>query len=396
MIKSGSVSRFVAFSARIQRLIRFAGCFGLGIALLASVAATPPSAESPDEQYLHIMSIIDRADALRTAGQADAAHVKYLEAEKALLAFKSANPLFSPKTVAYRLKEVTERADERPTIPAQTNTASTASAEPAAAKSNVKLLEAGAEPRRVLRYHVKPGDRQVAIVTTKSKLEMPTPPAGQGAAPQMPPNTPAVSIPMDITVQNIAANGDITYQAVMGEATLVQDTNTTPEAAQAMQAALAGIKGITGTTIMSDRGVTKKSEIKAPATATPQARQLADQVKQATSGFSVELPEEAVGSGAKWEVKEQTKVQATTVEQSGTYELTSLDGDKLTAKFSGSMEAGTKAAASGASGTVSGTVNADLSKAVSPSAEVNVHTELIGRDKNPIMKMDLSVSIQAQ
>jgi len=141
---------------------------------------------------------------------------------------------------------------------------------------------------------------------------------------------------------------------------------------------------------------TKKSEIKAPATANVQARQLADQIKQATSGFSVELPEEAVGSGAKWEVKEQTKVQATTVEQSGTYELTSLDGDKLTAKFSGSMEAGTKGAASGATGTVSGTVNADLSKAVSPSAEVNVHTELIGRDKNSIMKMDLSVSIQAQ
>jgi len=49
------------------------------------------------------------------------------------------------------------------------------------------------------------------------------------------------------------------------------------------------------------------------------------------------------------------------------------------------------------SGTVSGTVNADLSKVVASSAEVNVHTELpIGRDKNTIMKMDVSVSIQAQ
>jgi hypothetical protein len=399
MTKSGSVSRFVAFRASIQRLIRFTGCFGLMIALLAGVAATSPSSQSPDEQYLDIMSIIDRADALRTAGQADAAHVKYLQAEKALLAFKSANPLFSPRTVAYRLKEVTERADERPAIPAQTNAASTASAAPAAApaKSNVKLLEAGAEPRSVLRYHVKPGDKQVAILTMKTKLDLPATAAGQAGATVTPANNPGISIPMDITVQNIAANGDITYVAVMGEATLLQDTNTTPENVQAMQAAVAGIKGITATTIMSNRGVTKKSEIKAPATASPQARQLADQMKQVSSAFSMELPEEPVGSGAKWEVKEQTKVQASSVEETRTYEMTSVDGDKLTAKLSAGVDSGSKAAASGVSGSASGTVNADLSKAVAPSAEVNVHTELpMGRDKNAIMKMDVSISIQAQ
>src|SRR5690348_3440289 len=100
MIKSGSVSRFVASRAKFQPLIRFTGRFCLVTALLAGVAATTPSNESPEEQYIHIMAIVEKADALRTSGQLEAAHVKYVEAEKALTSFKAANPVFFPKTVA--------------------------------------------------------------------------------------------------------------------------------------------------------------------------------------------------------------------------------------------------------------------------------------------------------
>jgi len=403
MIKSGSASRLVAFCARISPLVRFTGGAGLAIALLANVAATSPNALSPDEQYIQIMAMIDRADALRKSGQMEAAHVRYLQAEKALLAFKAANPLFEPKTVAYRLKEVTDRADERPAVPAQTNSSTTKpganlEAESSGAKETVKLLEAGAEPRSTLRYHIKPGDKQMALVTTKVKLDVPMPPAQPGAAPQQVPNIPAISIPMDITVQGIAPNGDITFQSVMGEATLVQDTNTPPEVAQAMQTALAGIKGVTGTSVITSRGLMKKSDIKTPATANAQARQFIEQIKQATTSLSLELPEEAVGVGAKWQVKQQTKVQAATVEQTGTYELTALDGDKLTAKFNETEEAaGKAAAATGISGSVSGTATVDLSKVVAPAVEVHIHNEVpMGRDKNVLMKMDISISIEAQ
>lgn len=402
MIKSGSVSRLVAFRARISPLVRFTGCFGLVIALLGNVAATSPNAQSPEEQYIQIMAIIDRADALRTSGQAEAARVKYLQAEKALLLFKATNPMFFPKTVAYRLKEVTDRADERPAIPAQTNSTTKSSAnleaEQSGAKSNVKLLEAGAEPRSTLRYHVKAGDKQMAIVTTKVKLDVPMPAAGQaGGAPQQIPNIPAISIPMDITVQSVAANGDITFQSVMGEATLAQDTNTPPEVAQGMQTALAGVKGLTGTTVISSRGLVKKSDIRTPATANPQARQFMEQIKQATSSVSVELPEEPVGVGAKWEVKQQNKVQGATIELTGTYDLTSLEGDKFTAKFNETeASAASKAgAASAMSGNVSGTATVDLSKVVAPAVEVHVHNE-VPMGKNVLMKMDISISIEAQ
>jgi len=268
-------------------------------------------------------------------------------------------------------------------------------AEQAAPKSNVKLAEPGAEPRSVLRYHPKAGDKQMAILTLKVKLDVPMPQAAPGAALQAPPSIPAMTIPMDISVQSVGANGDITYQTVMGEATLVQDTNTTPEVAQAMQPVLAGLKGITGTVVMSNRGVTKKTDIKAPANANPQARQFVDQIKGATAASSVEFPEEAVGVGAKWDSKEQTKVQGATVEQTGSYEVTSLEGDKLTAKFTGGVDAGSKAAAAGMNVSVSGTATVDLSKVVAPTAEIHVHTEL-PMGKAGVMKEDVTMSIEAQ
>jgi hypothetical protein len=396
------VSRLMAVRARVSSLVRFTGCAGLGIALLVSVAATPaPNMQGPDEQYIHIMAVIDRADALRTAGQAEAAHAKYLEAEKALLLFKSANPLFDPKTVAYRLKEVSERADVRPTITEATNSvkANLEAAAPAA-KTNVKLLEAGAEPRAVLRYHVKPGDKQSAIMTWKVKTELPAGMTGQGGAAPAAPTIPEISIPVDYAVQSVAANGDVTYTAVMGEPTVAQDTNTPPEMMQQMQTMFASLKGASSTWVKTSRGASKRLDAKGGATASPQVRQMLDQFSESADIMNVELPEEAVGPGAKWEVKNTTKVQASSVSETGSFELVSVDGDKLGTKFDVTIDAAagkTAAAAAQPNGTASGTVNVDLSKLVGSSSKLNIHMEApMNREKTQVVKIDISMSIDAQ
>jgi hypothetical protein len=138
---------------------------------------------------------------------------------------------------------------------------------------------------------------------------------------------------------------------------------------------------------MSNRGVTKKADMKAPANANPQARLFVDQIKQAVSGLNLELPEEAVGVGAKWEFKEMGKGQASAAEQGATCELTALEGDKLTAKFS---------TGSGAGGSALGTAKIDLTKPVASSAEINIHTEVPMRDKNMVMRMDINMTIESQ
>jgi hypothetical protein len=416
MIKSGSAPRLAPFGATIQSLARFKWVFSLVIALLVTVAATPPPGQAnPDEQYIKIMAIIDKADALRAAGQADAARAKYAEAERALLVFKANNPLFAPKTVAYRLKIVTERADARPPVVTPTNSSTAkpkakAETEPAAAavaKGGVKLLEPGAEPRNVLRYHPKPGDKQTAVMTVKIKMDMPMP-AGPGGAAAAMPTIPTMNIPMDITVQSIAANGDITFESVMGEATLTEEPGIAPEVIQGMKTALTGIKGLSTVGVLSSRGITKKMDMKAPPNENPQMRQFMDQIKEGTGNMGVPFPEEPVGAGAKWEAVKPSKMQAMTVNQTGNYELVSVEGDKVSTKFTMNFDAANQKGQAPApgqpdvlqmNGKANGTSNLDLSRLLGTSAKFDMHMEMkmemtMGNQKRPMdMKMDMNMSL---
>jgi len=401
MIKSGLTPRPATFGAKIQSSVRSTWFFSLIIAVLVTVAATPPPEQSPDEFYIQIMALIDRADALRTAGQTNAAQVKYAEAEKALIYFKATNPLFAPQTVAYRLKEVTERADARPPVPESKSTEkpkANLEAPAASAKSGVKLIDAGAEPRSALRFHLKAGDKQTAVLTMKIKMDMPMPAATPGGAPPATPTIPAISIPMDMTVQSVAANGDIAYESVMGEASIADEPGATPAVVQAMKTALAGMKGLTSTGVMSNRGVSKKTDVKLPGNADPTMRQTMDQMKDGMGNLNVPFPEEPVGVGAKWESKNVTKVQAISVEQTGTYELVSHEGDRLSTKFTMAFNAASPAAGKGPTaslqlgGNSTGTANLDLSKLVG-SATIDMRMES-PMGKNQTMKMDINMSLE--
>jgi hypothetical protein len=402
MIKCGLTPRLATIGAKFQSFARWKWFFSLAIAVLVTVAATPPPNQNPDEQFIQIMTLIDKADALRKAGQADAAKAKYIQAEKALLYFKAVNPLYSPRAVAYRLKEVSDYADARPPVPepkplAPGAKASTNLEAPAAtAKGGVKLLEAGAEPRSALRYHPKAGEKQTAIMTMKIKLDMPMPPTQPGGAPGKMPAIPTMNIPMDLTVQSVAANGDITYELVFGEVGITEQPGTPPDMLQQMKTQLAAFKGLTSTGIISSRGVNKKSEVKLPAEADPQVRQFMDQMKEGMGNMTVPLPEEAVGVGAKWEVKKANKVQTTSVEQNGIYDLASVEGDRASVKFTLDSNISQKAQAgtAKASGSANGTISLDLAKLAGPSFTLDTHVES-PMGNNNTMKMDINMSIEA-
>jgi hypothetical protein len=420
MIKSGFTPCLPAVRARIQSLARLKWIFSLGLAALFSLAATaatlPPDQQNPDEQYIHIMAIIDRADALQAAGQIDAAKAKYHEAQTNLVIFKAYNPMFDTKTIAYRLNEVTEKAGARQRLPESAEpvapkTNSQAESGASGSKSMVKLIDAGAEPRQVLRLHVKAGDKQLAIMTMKMKMDMPAP-AG-GAAPTNSMNIPAMTLPMDVTVESVAPNGDITYQSVIGEAGVVDEPGVAPQMAQAMKTAIAKIKGLTTTGVMSSRGMSKKVDVKAPPDADPQLRQSVAQMKQAMSNLGVPTPEEAVGPGAKWEVKMPVVNQGMTLEQTADYQLVSAQGDQVNTTFTLAQNAANQKIQNPAMGNVqmnliqltttgNGSVTADLSKLVALQAtmtmqmDMNAEVTAGGKTQPFAMKMGMDISMESK
>jgi hypothetical protein len=311
---------------------------GILLALLLSLCAA--RADVPNEDYLAIHDIIAQADTLNDHGQTRQAHAKYIEAERALVQFQRENPGWNANIVSYRLNYLAEKAEDTSgkssaakeasaapeSKPAVAVTAPTVEKEaPVAEKSPVTLLDAGSEPRTVLRLHPGVGDQQTMTMTMRTAMTMTA--AGQ-KMPSM--DLPALVMTMSSEVKDVSADGDITYQTVFGDADVVASTNTLPAIAAAMKSSLASIRGMTGTGRISDHGIVQSLQMKLPPAADPQLSQTLSQMKDSLSSSVVPLPAAAVGRGAKWAYNTKLKSQGMTIDQTVTYELVSIAGDRIT------------------------------------------------------------------
>ena len=131
----------------------------------------------------------------------------------------------------------------------------------------VKLLEAGAETRKKLRLHPKLGDKQTVDMTFKIAMDIQT-----GESASQPMKMPAMKMTTDVTIKGISSDGNITYEMVMTDVSVADDTNATPEIVEGMKSSLVGLKGLSGAGVMSDRGINQGIEMKAPPGASPSTR----------------------------------------------------------------------------------------------------------------------------
>ncbi len=308
-----------------------------GLVILALLVGLRPAlADEPDDQYFQIYGLIQQADDLNANGKDALAKSKYQEAQSALNKLRETYPEWNAKLVSFRLNYLAQRlaAQTQPPPGAVGNTTASQAPEargeaPAAAQAStlqVKLLEAGAEPRKMLRLHPKPGDKQTLSLTMKMVGETEV-----GGVETPPMKMPGIRMTLDSTVQKVSDNGDITYQIVMGDTSVIEEPGERPEVAEAMKAAFAGGKGLSGTGTVSSRGFGTGVEFKAPA-GNPLTRQFMDQMKELFTQLVIPVPEEAVGPGARWEVKMPIKAQGMTIDQTATYQLVSFDGERITIK----------------------------------------------------------------
>ncbi len=196
----------------------------LVLALLLGLC--PVQADEADDQYLQIYGLIQQADDLKANGKREPARAKYLEAFNGLRNIKKTYPDWNPQLVASRLKYVTQQAtslsEPPPAAVASGSTNSpeakteTKSATPTST-GPLKLLGAGAEPRKALRLHPKTGDKQT--LTLSAKVGLATKMSGDQPSPfKLPSLTNTVDIPLDVTVKDVSNKGDITYEVAASDA----------------------------------------------------------------------------------------------------------------------------------------------------------------------------------
>lgn len=361
------------------------------VCALLLAATVPALADEAEDHYFDVLSIIQKADALNSAGQTGKALTNYQKGLAALEAFRKNYSYWNPNVIAYRTKYLGEKialCTQKLSAPAE----KPAEGQPGASPDNnsgqvsavsIKLLDAGNEPRKTLRLHPKAGDKQTLVMTMKMGMAMKI-----GAMENPPMKLPGMTLTMDVTVNNASPEGDIASEIVMTDTGIVEEPGVMPQVAETMKTSLANLKGLSGKALTSDRGINKGAEINIPNGADPQLRQKMDEMKDSLSDLATPLPQEAVGPGAKWEVQMPLKSQGINLNETATYELVSLEEDTLKTRVTIQQTAPKQKVQNPAmpalkvdllkmSGTGTGEMTFNLSHLMPSAGAITSHTELL-------------------
>jgi hypothetical protein len=360
-------------------------------------------ADEKEDEYLRIYDLVQAADKLNTTSKSSAALEKYKEALVALRKFKVNHPEWNVKTVSYRLNYLSQKIATLSAPPAapETNPSSNASNAGPPSESTVKLLAPGAEPRKALRLHPKPGDKQTLETLVKIAMNMKM---GQTENPPM--KMPGMKFILELTTKDVSSDGDITYENQISDASVVEEPGVMPQMAEAMKSAMESIKGSSGTATVSSRGLDKGSQFKMDPNADPQANQAMEQMKDTLANISIPFPEEPIGPGAKWEAQRKVKSQGMMIDQTTAYELVSLEGERATLKNTITEHAanqkienptmpGIKVDLTKLDGTGKADLVLDLTRVLPSSGNIDSQTDMImGMNLGP-QKQDMTLKLGA-
>jgi len=191
------------------------------------------------------------------------------------------------------------------------------------APSTVTVLAPGAAPRSPLRYKIAADHKSVMDMTMGIGMNMNV--GGQA----MPMDMPPILMSATIDVTSVAANGDVTFNLAFTK--MGVGPGADPNIAAAMEAAGASITALKGSATVSSRGVTKSAKLDF-SKVDPTMQQALGQMTSSVENISMPLPEEAVGMGARWEVRQTVSGNGLTMFQRAEYEVTAMDASSVTVK----------------------------------------------------------------
>lgn len=193
--------------------------------------------------------------------------------------------------------------------------AATLAAGPAtAADKPVKLLGAGSEPKAELRYTPDLGREERADVTLGLDTTMEI--GGMPVPVQMPP----VVMRVGTKVLGLEADG-VRYEY------RVLDLRIEDGAARALEGELKGIVGTKATVVLTPTGHIRSAEYSVAPGAPPE---LLANLRRSMSDAGTPLPVQAVGVGARWQVRETIDSAGLPVDRTTTYTLRALDDRRAT------------------------------------------------------------------
>ena len=223
---------------------------------------------------------------------------------------------------------------------------------------------------------------------------------------------PAIKITLSAHSTGVTPEGDINSEMKLEEIG-VEGDGSAPQMAEAMKASLDGVKGMLIETTMSDRGLSKRAEAKLPSNTDATARQSMEQMKDSFLNTQFLLPEEPIGPGAEWEVKQKIQVQGRQIDQTAVHKLVAADGQVLTVESTIEQSAAnqkvpnpampqTKVDLTKLAGTSKSQATVDLTKILPAAATITSNIEMVmsagsgAQAQAMTMKSETTVKIESK
>jgi hypothetical protein len=189
------------------------------------------------------------------------------------------------------------------------------------------MIHSGQEPRRAMRITpARGGQPRVEMI-----LRMATHGAWESAPIDQ--KMPATRMVFDVTVTDVADNGDVTFVLRCVDTTVFETADVDPRTEGTAAGLLHSMRGVEVTHVLSSRGQALSSEVTGPPGADPMAGQRLSGMPPAPAEYVVPFPEEPIGIGASWRVQSLSNDGVTRVRQAITYTLTAIEGDQVTVTF---------------------------------------------------------------
>lgn len=166
------------------------------------------------------------------------------------------------------------------------------------ARPTLKLLESGTEPRQQLRFDFVKGQKQTVQVKTKMNMSMKI---GEFPLPSQP--LPSQVMTMDLAINKVSEAGTATIDFQVTSSGLT-DTDDIPDfQLRQMEKLLGGMEGLKGTSIIDKKGYTESVDFQIAEGTDKQVAQQIESLKSSLQQMANPFPDEAVGPGARWEVR---------------------------------------------------------------------------------------------
>ena len=186
-------------------------------------------------------------------------------------------------------------------------------------KSQIKLIALGAQPRQRLRFTPQVGQKETADMRMDMGMSMSV---NGNPAPEF--KIPGTSLKLNTIVNTVEPNGDIYYDFSYDNVDIVGESNLPPSAIEGMRSEIKKMEGLKGNVIVDNMGQTKKANFVVPQNFNPALKQTMDQLKNSIEQLSAQVPQEAVGKGAFWQVTSQISFNGINIQQTATYELVDI------------------------------------------------------------------------